>query len=91
MEDVTTDLELWPGHSSDIVNKEGLSFAQVGALDEVLVEALSNLGYKTPTPIQLLTCRAISPDNNRKIGPTHIMAQAKNGTGKTLAFTVLMF
>jgi len=53
-------------------------------LDKTLIEALSSLNYHVPTPIQLKTIRNINTKQ-------HILAEAKNGTGKTLAFCCFLF
>jgi len=54
------------------------SFASLG-LDEDLLEALSDLGYETPTPIQEQAVKAL-------LGGVDLIGQSKTGTGKTAAF-----
>ena len=42
----------WLKANQDIVNKEGKYFKDLKGLDPIFVDALFNLGYKMPTPVQ---------------------------------------
>ena len=55
-------------------------FAELGLSGQVL-EALDNIGYETPTPIQLQTIPVILDGGD-------ILGQAQTGTGKTAAFAL---
>lgn len=57
-----------------------MTFSTLG-LSEALLRALSDLGYKTPTPIQL---QAIPP----VLAGKDLLASAQTGTGKTAGFTL---
>ena len=59
-----------------------VSFADLGLSDEVL-EALDDLGYETPTPIQ---AESIPP----LLDGFDLLGQAATGTGKTAAFVLPM-
>ncbi len=56
------------------------SFKQF-ALDEKLLRAVNDLGYETPSPIQLKTIPLL-------LGGNDIVGQAQTGTGKTAAFAL---
>src|SRR3954470_5444547 len=58
------------------------TFAELG-LSEPLLEAVSHLGYKQPTPIQEQTIPALLEGKD-------VMGQAQTGTGKTAAFGLPM-
>ena len=51
------------------------------ALDEKLLRAVNDLGYETPSPIQLKTIPLL-------LGGNDIVGQAQTGTGKTAAFAL---
>ena len=55
-------------------------FGELGLSDQVL-QALDNVGYETPTPIQLQTIPVILEGGD-------ILGQAQTGTGKTAAFAL---
>jgi len=57
-----------------------MSFASLG-LSDPLVRAVTDAGYKTPSPIQLQAIPAIVEGND-------VMAAAQTGTGKTAGFTL---
>ena len=54
-------------------------------LKPAVLKAIEAMGYQTPTEIQ---AQAIPPMLASK--DTHIIAQAKTGTGKTLAYVSLL-
>lgn len=56
------------------------TFSQLG-LDDTLTNALSELGYETPTPIQAKSIPIL-------LNGQDILAQAQTGTGKTAAFAL---
>ena len=58
--------------------KINMSFSSLG-LSEPLLHALEELGYTTPTPVQLRTIPAV-------LSGKDVMAAAQTGTGKTAAF-----
>lgn len=51
------------------------------AIDANLCKGLNEIGYNAPTPIQIKACHA---------SHTNFIAQSKNGTGKTLAFLIVV-
>lgn len=57
-----------------------MSFSELGLSDK-LVRAVSELGYTTPTPIQLQAIPAV-------LGGGDLLAGAQTGTGKTAGFTL---
>ena len=57
-----------------------LSFAELGLAPAVL-EAVSSVGYETPTPIQAQTIPAL-------LAGKHLLGVAQTGTGKTAAFAL---
>ncbi|MDQ3256903.1 MAG: DEAD/DEAH box helicase, partial [Acidobacteriota bacterium] len=58
----------------------GDSFEQFG-LSEQLMKAITDVGYETPTPIQLKTIPLLLDGRD-------IIGQAQTGTGKTAAFAL---
>jgi ATP-dependent RNA helicase DeaD len=56
------------------------TFAELG-LDEQIVQAVTELGYEEPTPIQEQTIRLLLEGSD-------VIAQAQTGTGKTAAFAL---
>ncbi len=56
------------------------SFDQFG-LNEALLKAINDVGYETPSPIQLKTIPLL-------LGGSDIVGQAQTGTGKTAAFAL---
>src|SRR5688500_5675220 len=56
------------------------TFAELG-LDEQIVQAVTELGYEEPTPIQEQTIRLL-------LDGSDVIAQAQTGTGKTAAFAL---
>jgi ATP-dependent RNA helicase DeaD len=56
------------------------TFAELG-LDEQIVQAVTELGYEEPTPIQEQTIRLL-------LEGADVIAQAQTGTGKTAAFAL---
>jgi len=57
-----------------------LSFAELG-LDPAVLEAVSAIGYETPTPIQAQCIPAL-------LAGKHLLGVAQTGTGKTAAFAL---
>jgi ATP-dependent RNA helicase DeaD len=57
-----------------------LSFAELG-LDPAVLEAVTAVGYETPTPIQAQTIPAL-------LAGKHLLGVAQTGTGKTAAFAL---
>jgi len=57
-----------------------LSFAELG-LDPAVLEAVSAVGYETPSPIQAQSIPALLAGN-------HLLGVAQTGTGKTAAFAL---
>lgn len=57
-----------------------LAFADLG-IDERVLQALSDAGYETPTPIQAATIPPL-------LDGRHVVGLAQTGTGKTAAFAV---
>jgi len=57
-----------------------LSFADLG-LHEAVVQALRDVGYEAPTPIQAATIPVL-------LGGADVLGQANTGTGKTAAFAL---
>ena len=57
-----------------------LSFAELG-LDPAVLEAVSAVGYETPSPIQAQAIPALLAGN-------HLLGVAQTGTGKTAAFAL---
>jgi len=57
-----------------------LSFAELG-LDPAVLEAVTAVGYETPTPIQAQSIPAL-------ISGRHLLGVAQTGTGKTAAFAL---
>ena len=57
-----------------------LSFAELG-LDPAVLEAVSAVGYETPSPIQAQSIPALLAGN-------HLLGVAQTGTGKTAAFVI---
>ena len=56
------------------------SFAELG-LSQPLVQALADVGYETPTPIQAQTIPLLLAGGD-------VIGQAQTGTGKTAAFAL---
>lgn len=56
------------------------TFAELG-LDQQIVQAVTELGYEEPTPIQEQTIRLL-------LDGSDVIAQAQTGTGKTAAFAL---
>jgi ATP-dependent RNA helicase DeaD len=59
---------------------EEISFEQFG-LGEELLKAINDVGYETPSPIQLKTIPIL-------LGGKDVVGQAQTGTGKTAAFAL---
>jgi ATP-dependent RNA helicase DeaD len=57
-----------------------LSFAELG-LDPAVLEAVTAVGYETPTPIQAQAIPAL-------LSGRHLLGVAQTGTGKTAAFAL---
>ena len=57
-----------------------LSFAELG-LDSAVLEAVTAVGYETPTPIQAQSIPAL-------LSGRHLLGVAQTGTGKTAAFAL---
>ncbi len=57
-----------------------MSFDSLG-LSEPLLRAVNELGYSSPTPIQLQAIPAVLKDGD-------LLAGAQTGTGKTAGFTL---
>jgi ATP-dependent RNA helicase DeaD len=57
-----------------------LSFAELG-LDPAVLEAVTAIGYETPTPIQAQSIPAL-------LAGKHLLGVAQTGTGKTAAFAL---
>lgn len=66
----------------DIVSNPNTTFSDLN-LDIFLIKALSILNFKKPTPIQFFSIP-------KGLESKNIIAQAKAGTGKTLAFTSIL-
>jgi superfamily II DNA/RNA helicase len=64
----------------DYLSERLMPFAKLG-LSSPLVQAITELGYKTPTPIQEQAIPAILSGND-------LIATAQTGTGKTAAFVL---
>lgn len=61
-------------------DNNAVSFSQLGLIPSV-TDALSKLGYETPTPIQAESIPALLEGND-------LLGQAQTGTGKTAAFAL---
>src|SRR5580765_2345545 len=59
---------------------EGVTFAALG-LDPRVLEAVHDVGYETPSPIQAATIPAL-------LDGRHVVGLAQTGTGKTAAFAL---
>jgi ATP-dependent RNA helicase DeaD len=64
----------------EVIEEDTNTFKQF-ALNEKLLKAVNDLGYETPSPIQLKTIPLLLEGND-------IVGQAQTGTGKTAAFAL---
>jgi hypothetical protein len=65
---------------AEVIEEDTNTFKQF-ALNEKLLKAVNDLGYETPSPIQLKTIPLLLEGND-------IVGQAQTGTGKTAAFAL---
>jgi ATP-dependent RNA helicase DeaD len=74
------DIDIQPADARADQPPDVISFAQLG-LSEPLVRTLDELGYETPTPIQMETIPPL-------LAGRDLIGQAQTGTGKTAAFAL---
>ena len=66
--------------TEDVKNQKGIEFEHFG-LKRPLLKGIFEMGYEQPSPIQELSIP-------QALMGRHILARAKNGTGKTASFCI---